>query len=114
MSVGIAGGMTFMLLPWSGNHFMFTLILLTLAGGLVGSFFSLGLAYAADLLPKSFLAAANVLASFHFNLGSVIGPNISGGLLDFGTQGSMFLVLGGSYVVFGLLGLFSRKRVTAV
>ncbi|MDQ0045960.1 MFS family permease [Paenibacillus polymyxa] len=114
MSVGIAGGMTFMLLPWSGNHFMFTLILLTLAGGLVGSFFSLGLAYAADLLPKSFLAAANVLASFHFNLGSVIGPNISGGLLDFGTQGSMFLVLGGSYVVFGLLGLFSRKRVPAV
>lgn len=82
-----------MLLPWSGNHFMFALILLTLAGGLVGSFFSLGLAYAADLLPKSFLAAANVLASFHFNLGSVIGPNISGGCWTLELKAACFLSL---------------------
>lgn len=53
----------------------------------------------------------DIRVCFHFNLGSVIGPNISGGLLDFGTQGSMFLVFGGSYVVFGLLGLLVRIKV---
>ncbi|MDP4098651.1 MFS transporter [Paenibacillus sp. P96] len=110
MFTGIAGGLIFMLVPLAGTQFGWNLVLLTVAGGLVGSFFSLGLAYAADMLPRSMLAAANVIASFHFSLGSIVGPNIGGAVLDFGPLGGMFWLLGGSYVLFGLLGgLFRRS-----
>lgn len=109
MFTGIAGGLMFMLVPLAGTQFGWNLLLLTAAGGLVGSFFSLGLAYAADILPKSLLASANVIASFHFSLGSIIGPNIGGAVLDFGPMGGMFWLLGGSYAVFGLLGVLFRR-----
>ncbi|MDO7904894.1 MFS transporter [Paenibacillus sp. JX-17] len=100
-----AGGLLFVLIPFSGTHLIATLLLLLLAGGLVGSFFSLGLAYAADLLPKQLLPAANVLASFHFNAGSILGPNMGGKLLDSFSFGSLFFVMGAVYILFGLIGL---------
>ncbi|MCM3783844.1 MFS transporter [Neobacillus mesonae] len=110
MISGILGGLFFMMLPAVGTHFWYTLILLTIAGGLVGSFFSLGLAYAADILPKNILPAANVVASFQFNIGSILGPNIGGIMLGLGAPGAMFWLLGGCYLLFGLAGFFYKTR----
>ncbi|SET31920.1 MFS transporter [Paenibacillus sp. NFR01] len=108
---GTAGGIAFMLLPLAGNHFAATFVLLMIAGGLVGSFFSLGLSFAADILPRNLLPAANVVSSFHYSLGSIIGPGIGGLLLQFGFGGGVFALLGGFYILFGLTGLlFSPQR----
>lgn len=110
MSAGIAGGVMFMLVPVAGTHFWCTLVLLTVAGGLVGSFFSLGLAYAADILPKALLPAANVVASFHFTIGSILGPNLGGQMINWISPGSMFILLGCFYLLFGVAGvLFQHK-----
>ncbi|MGG4129342.1 MFS transporter [Paenibacillus illinoisensis] len=110
MSAGIAGGVMFMLVPVAGTHFWWTLVLLTVAGGLVGSFFSLGLAYAADILPKALLPAANVVASFHFTIGSILGPNLGGQMINWISPGSMFVLLGCFYLLFGAAGvLFQHK-----
>ncbi|MFK0524505.1 MFS transporter [Paenibacillus illinoisensis] len=110
MSAGIAGGVMFMLVPVAGTHFWWTLVLLTVAGGLVGSFFSLGLAYAADILPKALLPAANVVASFHFTIGSILGPNLGGQMINWFSPGSMFILLGCFYLLFGAAGvLFQHK-----
>lgn len=110
MSAGIAGGVMFMLVPVAGTHFWWTLALLTVAGGLVGSFFSLGLAYAADILPKALLPAANVVASFHFTIGSILGPNLGGQMINWISPGSMFILLGCFYLLFGAAGvLFQHK-----
>ncbi|PAD33348.1 MFS transporter [Paenibacillus sp. 7523-1] len=110
MSAGIAGGVMFMLVPVAGTHFWWTLVLLTVAGGLVGSFFSLGLAYAADILPKALLPAANVVASFHFTIGSILGPNLGGQMINWISPGSMFILLGCLYLLFGAAGvLFQHK-----
>lgn len=110
MSAGIAGGVMFMLVPVAGTHFWWTLVLLTVAGGLVGSFFSLGLAYAADILPKTLLPAANVVASFHFTIGSILGPNLGGQMINWISPGSMFILLGCFYLLFGAAGvLFQHK-----
>ncbi|WP_418038117.1 MFS transporter [Paenibacillus xylanilyticus] len=110
MSAGIAGGVMFMLVPVAGTHFWCTLVLLTVAGGLVGSFFSLGLAYAADILPKALLPAANVVASFHFTIGSILGPNLGGQMINWISPGSMFILLGCFYLLFGAAGvLFQHK-----
>ena len=113
MSAGIAGGIMFMLVPVAGTHFWWTLVLLTVAGGLVGSFFSLGLAYAADILPKALLPAANVVASFHFTIGSILGPNLGGQMISWISPGSMFILLGCMYLLFGAAGvLFQHKPIS--
>ncbi|NUU79445.1 MFS transporter [Paenibacillus xylanilyticus] len=110
MSAGIAGGVMFMLVPVAGTHFWWTLVLLTIAGGLVGSFFSLGLAYAADILPKALLPAANVVASFHFTIGSILGPNVGGQMINWISPGSMFTLLGCMYLLFGAAGVLFRNK----
>ncbi|OMD51979.1 MFS transporter [Paenibacillus borealis] len=107
---GVSGGLAFTLLPLSGNHFLLTLVVLMVAGGLVGSFFSLGLSYAADILPRNLLPAANVVSSFHFSIGSIVGPGIGGLLLQFGWGGGVFVLLGAFYILFGLAGLLFSPR----
>lgn len=111
MFSGIFGGLLFMFIPSAGTQFWPTLLLLMVAGGLVGSFFSLGLAYAADILPKNVLPAANVVASFQFNIGSILGPNLGGIMLGIGVPGAMFWLLGACYLMFGFAGfLFKRNN----
>ncbi|MFC7680065.1 MFS transporter [Paenibacillus sp. GCM10028914] len=107
---GIAGGLCFLLIPIAGTSYWPVLILLTLAGGLVGSFFSLGLAYAADILPRRLLPAANVVASFHFNIGSIAGPNIGGMLIGIGWTSGMFILLGSVYIIFAASSLFFKNK----
>ncbi|SEM07433.1 Predicted arabinose efflux permease, MFS family [Paenibacillus sp. cl141a] len=110
---GIVGGCCFLLIPVAGTNFWATLLLLTMAGGLVGSFFSLGLAYAADILPRVLLPAANVVASFHFNAGSIAGPNAGGAIMETGWNGGIFVLLGGLYILFACTGLwFKGNRVS--
>ncbi|WP_019910746.1 MFS transporter [Paenibacillus sp. HW567] len=107
---GAGGGLAFALLPLAGDSFLVTMLLLTVAGGLVGSFFSLGLSFAADILPRNLLPAANVVSSFHYSLGSIIGPGIGGLLLQFGWAGGIFALLGALYILFGLTGLLFSPR----
>ncbi|OKP84736.1 MFS transporter [Paenibacillus helianthi] len=107
---GVGGGLAFALLPLTGDRFLWTLAVLMAAGGLVGSFFSLGLSYAADILPRNLLPAANVVSSFHYSFGSIMGPGIGGVLLQFGWGGGVFVLLGVLYIVFGLAGLLFSPR----
>lgn len=107
---GVLGGLAFMLIPLAGTSTVGILLLLMIAGGMIGSFFSLGLAYAADILPKVLLPAANVIASFHFNIGSIAGPNIGGTLMQYGWNAGMFIVLGSGFIIFAFLGVAVRKK----
>ncbi|MCE5172123.1 MFS transporter [Paenibacillus profundus] len=111
MTCGILGGLGFLFIPLFGTNIWGILIMFMLVGGLVGSFFSLGLAYAADILPKAYLPSANVIASIHFSLGSIIGPNLAGLGIQHISIGSMFYLLGIWYIGFSLLG-FIFKRAT--
>ncbi|MCM3290788.1 MFS transporter [Paenibacillus sp. MER 180] len=110
MACGILGGLGFLIIPFVGTNIWGILIMFMLVGGLVGSFFSLGLAYAADILPKEYLPSANVIASIHFSLGSIIGPNLAGIGIQYVSIGSMFYLLGAWYIGFSLLGLIFRRR----
>lgn len=110
MACGLTGGAGFLLVPFVGTSIWGILILFLLVGGLVGSFFSLGLAYAADILPKAYLPSANVIASVHFSLGSIIGPNLAGLGLQYVSMGSMFYLLGIWYIGFSLLGLIFKRQ----
>ena len=109
---GLLGGLAFVAIPFAGTAEWVILLLLVTAGGMVGSFFSLGLAYMADLLPRPLLACANVLSSILFSVGSLIGPNAGGFGIQYVSLGSMFFFLGGGFLLFALIGFFYRgKRV---
>ncbi|MCL6605367.1 MAG: MFS transporter [Paenibacillus sp.] len=111
MICGTVGGLAFTLLPLAKDHFSITFLLLMIAGGFVGSFFSLGLAYAADILPRNLLPAANVVSSFHYSAGSIVGPGLGGLLLEYGWGGGVFGLMGGIYIAFGLMGLLFSPRL---
>ncbi|WP_246246214.1 MFS transporter [Paenibacillus lemnae] len=109
MTAGITGGVCFMLIPFAGTSYWPVLILLTIAGGMVGSFFSLGLAYAADILPRTLLPAANVVAAFHFNIGSILGPNVGGAAMQTGWISGVFIVMGLLYILFACSSLWFKR-----
>lgn len=110
MLSGFIGGLAFLAVPLLGNHVWGVLILLLLAGGVIGSFYSLGLAYIADLVPKAYLPAANIIASINFSIGSIVGPNLSGFGIQYISLGSAFYFLGGMFLLFTLMGLFFQRK----
>ncbi|MEI4770178.1 MFS transporter [Psychrobacillus sp. FJAT-51614] len=76
-------------------------ILFFIAGMFVGSTFSLGISYMADLTPKELLPTGNLICGISFSLGSLSGPFL-GGLFIQLFEGISFLVL-----VALLLGILS-------
>lgn len=111
ISCGLLGGVGFCLIPYVGANPISLIIMFMIVGGLVGSFFSLGLAYAADILPKAYLPSANVIASIHFSLGSLIGPNLGGIAIKHISLGSMFFILGAWYILFSVIGFRFKGKL---
>ncbi|WP_110926410.1 MFS transporter [Bacillus massiliglaciei] len=85
-----------------------------LAGAMVGSTFSLGISYMADLLPDSLLPSGNLLCGIFFSLGSIIGPFLGGLAIQYLNGGSMFFMIGILLllIIFALLS-FKEKKLQA-
>lgn len=112
IACGIVGSIAFLLIPAAGGQLWLLFLLFIIAGGVVGSFYSLGLAYAADLLPRAILPAANVIASIHFSIGSILGPSLGGYGIRYISIHSVFLFLGAAFLLFALLGFVFRPKQT--
>ncbi|WP_256376637.1 MFS transporter [Cohnella herbarum] len=110
---GFIGSIAFLAIPAAGSNVAVLFVLFAIAGGVVGSFFSLGLAYAADILPRAILPAANVIASIHFSIGSILGPTVGGYGLRYLSVHSVFLFLGAAFLAFALLGFGFRPQRAA-
>ncbi|SFS41823.1 MFS transporter [Marininema halotolerans] len=81
------------------------LLVFALVGGLLGSLFSLGLAFLADILPMEDLPEGNALASAHFAIGCVLGPYIGGVLIQSVGGDSLFYLIAGTLLAFVILTL---------
>ncbi|WP_156484846.1 MFS transporter [Bhargavaea cecembensis] len=64
-----------------------------IAGMLVGSTFTLGIAYMTDLTPKPFLPMGNLLCGIFFSIGSLTGPVLGGVIVGSGTDYLTFISL---------------------
>lgn len=82
------------------DNVMGLLICFILSGMIVGSLFSLGISYMADLLPKDLLPAGNLLCGMFFSFGSMIGPFIGGLVIEHIPGGSFFYLL--SFLLFSI------------
>ncbi|WP_423409326.1 MFS transporter [Heyndrickxia sp. MSNUG] len=69
------------------------LVCFFLAGTLLGSTFSLGISYMADLLPKQLLPAGNLMCGIFFSFGSISGPFIGGVAIELLEGISFFYVV---------------------
>ncbi|MBA4601914.1 MFS transporter [Thermoactinomyces mirandus] len=88
------GSLGMFLIPLFLSNVLYLFVSFMLIGGLVGSLFSLGLAFAADLLPSRLLPVANVIASVHFSIGSIIGPYTGGHLIEKAGGNALFVLIG--------------------
>ncbi len=106
------GGLGIMLVPAVGKNVMALVLLLGFTGGLVGSLYSLSLAYLGDILPTSMITKGNALANTHLSIGSIIGPYIGGTLMQYAGLGSLFYFLGISLLSFVVLSIFLHQKST--
>jgi len=63
------------------------------SGMLVGSLYSLGIAYMTDLLPAALLPAGNLMTGISFSIGSLIGPYLGGLFIEYFPGVSFFYVI---------------------
>jgi MFS family permease len=84
-------------------------------GMMVGSTFSLGISYMADLLPRNLLPAGNLLCSIFFSLGSIGGPFFGGLVIEHIQGGNFFYMISIMlFLVFISLALFKEKMPAPV
>ncbi|NQX64523.1 MFS transporter [Paenibacillus alba] len=107
---GFIGALAFACISFAGANPWWIGLLFGVAGGMVGSFFSLGLAYAADILPRHLLPTANVIASIQYSFGSIAGPLIGGFAIGYLHVASMFYFISFIYLLFALSGLIFKRK----
>lgn len=84
-------------------------------GMMVGSTFSLGISYMADLLPRNLLPAGNLLCSIFFSLGSIGGPFFGGLVIEHIKGGNFFYMISIMLIlVFISLVMFKEKMPASV
>ena len=83
------------------------LALFACAGMVLGSMFSLGITYMADLTPKELLPTGNIICGMAFSIGSLVGPIIGGLYLDLVDASFLWLVVGFLFIGF-VLNLYYR------
>ena len=84
-----------------------------IAGMFVGSLFSLGITYMADLLPKPLLAAGNLLCGMLYSIGSMIGPFMTGLTIQIGANRLFFFTISALLFLVFLLLLWNRTKKVA-
>ncbi|MBX9975522.1 MFS transporter [Cytobacillus firmus] len=94
------------------EEFVFALtVCLFIAGMAVGSTFSLGITYMADLMPKNLLPTGNLLCGVAFSIGSLIGPYFGGLFIELFKSISFFNIISVMLlIIFGAVTLFGSKQ----
>ena len=98
-----------------GNFFetaqLFIAVIFLFAGMSVGSMFSLGITYMADLTPKELLPTGNLLCGIFFSLGSLCGPFIGGLYLEiFPSNGFLLLMAAMLFIVCAIVFIVGRNK----
>lgn len=85
-------------------------ILFALSGMLVGSLYSMGIAYMTDIVPTHLLPTGNLLISIVFSIGSISGPFLGGLFIEWFPGVSFFYLVSG--VLFFVITAVYFKRET--
>lgn len=87
----LLGMVTFFMMELYTDSFWLLMVLFALAGIFVGSMYSLGISYMADMTPAYNLPAGNLIAGMAFSVGSILGPVIGGAIIT-ETEGEVYFL----------------------
>ncbi|MFV8828596.1 MFS transporter [Alkalihalobacterium sp. APHAB7] len=113
LTVTFLGSLTFFSMIFVEQSYLLLLFIFTIAGALVGSLYSLGVMYLADLLPRNLLPTGNVMTAVSFGLGSILGPLTGGILIDVMERGSIYFAVGGILLIVFILGVVFKEKAPA-
>jgi MFS family permease len=80
------------------------------AGMFVGSTFSLGISYMADLMPKNLLPTGNLLCGIFFSFGSLAGPFIGGLFIQYFEQMSFFHIISSLFLIVFMIQILTKEK----
>ncbi|MGZ4123488.1 MAG: MFS transporter [Tumebacillaceae bacterium] len=107
--IGLFG---FLLLPFGENSVVLVMVALFIAGGALGSFYSLGLAFLGDLLEGADLPTGNVFYTMLYGAGSLLGPSVTGWLISFLGRDAFAWSVVGMLVCYGGFGLLELRKIS--
>lgn len=111
LSVLFLGFASFIAMALLESSMIGLLVCFIVAGMFLGSLFSLGIAYLADLIPSSLIPTGNVVVSICFALGSIAGPVIGGIFIDIFGDGSIYYSISGMLLLVLVAGfIFSQRQ----
>ncbi|OIJ14189.1 MFS transporter [Anaerobacillus arseniciselenatis] len=111
LSVIFLGFLSFMAMSFFESSMTGLLLCFIFAGMFIGSTFSLGMAYLADLIPASLLPTGNVMLAVAFALGSIFGPIIGGIFIDLFESGSIYYSISGMLLLVLIAGLVFTPKL---
>lgn len=100
----------FMLLPLFSHVIWMMLAVLFVAGGALGSYYSLGLAFLGDLLNAGDLPTGNVLYTMLYGVGSLLGPSITGWCIKTLGKEAFAWSIAAMLLCYGGAGLFKLRE----
>ncbi|MFK9094000.1 MFS transporter [Bacillus salipaludis] len=90
-------------------------VCLFVAGMCVGSTFSLGISYMADLMPKNLFPTGNLMCGIFFSMGSLIGPTLGGLFIQFFKNISFFHIISTLFfIIFLIISLNKEKSLVTI
>ncbi|MGI2329547.1 MFS transporter [Planococcus sp. YIM B11945] len=107
----IGGAGVFGVASFFESNAWLTVGLFALAGMFVGSTFSLGISFMADLMPKELLPTGNLLCGIAFSVGSLIGPFLGGLFVGYVEGFSFLLLIAGILLLIGLVIAIRGKQI---
>jgi len=105
------GLLTFLIMPYIEHISSLLLSLFILAGMMLGSLFSLGIAYLADLVPANLLPTGSVMTAVLFAIGSMVGPVVGGFLIEMIGQGAIYYSISTMLAVMLACGLIFQVQL---
>lgn len=93
LSVMLVGSGVFSLSGLFQDSAILLTITFFIAGMLLGSTFSLSIAYMTDMLPNQLLPAGNLVTGIFFSIGSILGPFLGGLAIEFLPSISLFYLI---------------------
>ncbi len=112
MIILFTGCLSFMTASFLEELMIGLTICLFIAGMVVGSTFSLGISYMADLTPKNMLPTGNLLCGVAFSIGSLAGPFLGGVFIQHFKSFSFFHIISIMLLlIFLTVVIFGQKQV---
>ncbi|MDP2038815.1 MAG: MFS transporter [Ignavibacteria bacterium] len=108
LTIALSLGLLFAL-PALNANFYFLLAVFFLIGGIVPAFYTVGLNYTIEQVDKMHIAQANGYYIMMYGIGTIAGPLLGAGLVEFDKQNGYWLFSALLCMVFAL-GFYSLKR----